>query len=341
MSKGIDKKRPAHRWSCAVLAVVGIAAGCSGKENRVASSRSALATSNGLAQNGLTTNGLISNGFWNNGFWNNGFWNNGLVQNGFWNNGFWNNGFWNNGFWNNGFWNNGFWNNGFWKQRLLEQRPHRGRRGPERHPSQELLLATAAPVHLLLRDAAGTYDTTLDPNLDAPLLCTSDANCDVGYACLGGKCVIPLQGAGANNSGLAVNSDGTTWWGSGKCDESCQRWVSACVLARTNAYGVHVPISIRAPSTAPQAVKDALEVTPAERLDFSLLEGAFYGNIFQTTPADPPTALQLHGPRDRRDQQQRLSTPPAPAPAATSPRSRTASARARGTRSSSRCPASA
>jgi hypothetical protein len=70
--------------------------------------------------------------------------------------------------------------------------------------------------------------------------------------------------------------------------------VSACVLARTNAYGVHVNISMRAPANAPQAIKDALAVTDVERngIDgagtgaYSLREGAYYGNIFATTPVD-------------------------------------------------------
>jgi hypothetical protein len=112
----------------------------------------------------------------------------------------------------------------------------------------------------------------------------------------------PPAGGGANGSGLAINADGTTWWGSGTCDESCQRWISACVLARTNAYGVHVRISLRAPADAPQAIKDALAVTDLERNGadagtdaggdagiepFSLREGAYYGNIFATTPVNP------------------------------------------------------
>ncbi len=41
-------------------------------------------------------------------------------------------------------------------------------------------------------------------------------------------------------------------WGGdhGSCDGSCQRWVSACVLARVDAAGVEREISIRGPSLA-------------------------------------------------------------------------------------------
>ena len=282
MVKGFERMR----WSCVVLAIVGTVSGCSPKQNDgVTSARPALTTSNGLGQNGLSTNGLISNGFWANGFWANGFWANGFWANGFWANGFWANGFWANGFWANGFWANGFWANGFWANGLTGNAAVPGdtlRSSPYARQLLQYIYSCAMP--------ATTYDTTLDPNEGAPLVCASDTDCDGGYSCLGNKCVIPLQGAGANGSGLGVNADGTTWWGDGVCDETCQRWVSACVLARTNAYGVHVPISLRAPAGAPQAIKDALEVSTAEASTYTLPEGAFYGNIFATTPTTPAPA---------------------------------------------------
>src|SRR6266508_4513987 len=36
-------------------------------------------------------------------------------------------------------------------------------------------------------------------------------------------------------------------WGQegGTCNDACKKWVSACLLARTNAYGAHVEISLR------------------------------------------------------------------------------------------------
>jgi len=150
--------------------------------------------------------------------------------------------------------------------------------------------------------------------------------CPDGYTCSAqGTCVVPLCGS----VGLGINSDGTAWWGEaadgtfpdggsavpaspdggftdaaspdggaglyGWCDESCQRWVSACVLARTNAYGVHVSISMRAPADAQQSIKNALAVTPAEREGgagspaYDQREGAYYGNLFMTQP-DPLTS---------------------------------------------------
>ncbi len=60
----------------------------------------------------------------------------------------------------------------------------------------------------------------------------------------------------------------------GKCDVTCQRWITACLLARTNAFGVPVPISIRGgnPSIA--------NASRAEQQMFPLREGSYYGNIF-------------------------------------------------------------
>ncbi len=53
-----------------------------------------------------------------------------------------------------------------------------------------------------------------------------------------------------------------------------RRWVSACVLARTNLYGKQVFISLRHDSNL------ALVSTAAERAQYTNAEGAFYGDLF-------------------------------------------------------------
>jgi hypothetical protein len=58
-----------------------------------------------------------------------------------------------------------------------------------------------------------------------------------------------------------------------------QAWVSACMIARVNAYDISVQISMRGDH-------DALGVTPAEAAAYTLEEGAFYGDIF--TPDTQP-----------------------------------------------------
>ena len=355
-------------------------------------------STNGLWTNGLWTNGLWTNGLWTNGLWTNGLWTNGLWTNGLWTNGLWTNGLWTNGLGTNGLWTNGLWSNGLWTNGLeldggvaagspastLQQSPY----------ARELLqyvYKCAMP--------AVTYDTTLDPNggtlfcsppapceagadadEDGGSTCSTQPTCPAGYACSGpnNTCVIPLTGG----IGLAINSDGTHWWDppatseagageagatkagtseAGTCDESCQRWVSACVLARTNAYGVHVEISMRASSNLPPGSQSAqiqaalatsqAEVAPCQpgtdpsTCGYTLREGAYYGNIFETTPtpvvcSGPPSSCTRR-PRpmaeptpDRRAVRlpARRTSTLAPVPTATCRRSPSASARARATR---------
>jgi len=60
-----------------------------------------------------------------------------------------------------------------------------------------------------------------------------------------------------------------------------QRWVSACMLARTNAFGVKVLISMRSdfPSRAP-----GLQTWQEEDAAYTLEEATFFGNLFDERP---------------------------------------------------------
>jgi hypothetical protein len=62
-----------------------------------------------------------------------------------------------------------------------------------------------------------------------------------------------------------------------------QRLLSACLLARTNALGVRVGISMRAPGGAPTA-HPALRTDASERRRFATFEAAFFGNLFDGEP---------------------------------------------------------
>lgn len=77
-----------------------------------------------------------------------------------------------------------------------------------------------------------------------------------------------------------------TYWARGSLTASDERWISACLAARVNWYGVHVTISTRSAGTR-------LPVSDPERATFTLQEGAFFGNLFGTTQAiyscDDPT----------------------------------------------------
>ncbi len=79
----------------------------------------------------------------------------------------------------------------------------------------------------------------------------------------------------SGNLGLA------TEWAGEQCDESCQRWVSACLLAHSNAFGNSIVIS-------PRGSNPGLVWDDAITRDFSYQEAAFYGNVF-----GPPTERSM------------------------------------------------
>jgi hypothetical protein len=68
---------------------------------------------------------------------------------------------------------------------------------------------------------------------------------------------------------------------------SDRRWVSACLLARVNEYGITVPVSLRGSSPA-------LSTTSDEVAAFSLEEGAFFGDVF-VEPDEPIQAFACRG----------------------------------------------
>jgi hypothetical protein len=62
-------------------------------------------------------------------------------------------------------------------------------------------------------------------------------------------------------------------WGTAACDETCKQWVSACILARVNGYGVPIEISLRGPH--PKLTADL-----SEKALYSRFEGRFWGKVF-------------------------------------------------------------
>ena len=57
-----------------------------------------------------------------------------------------------------------------------------------------------------------------------------------------------------------------------------RRWVTACLLARTNAFGITVELSLRGPHSA-------LATSLGESVGYTLVEGAFYGDLFDPAGA--------------------------------------------------------
>jgi hypothetical protein len=60
-------------------------------------------------------------------------------------------------------------------------------------------------------------------------------------------------------------------WEDDECDEDCQEWVSACLLARTNVSGKEVNIWMRADHPA---------IGEGSSLEYPTLEASFFGNLF-------------------------------------------------------------
>ena len=65
-------------------------------------------------------------------------------------------------------------------------------------------------------------------------------------------------------------------WGDedGSCDADCQGWVSACLLARSNAWGENVTISMRGDH-------EALGWALWEEEEFPFEEATYFGNVFE------------------------------------------------------------
>lgn len=84
---------------------------------------------------------------------------------------------------------------------------------------------------------------------------------DTIYSCKNGHCVFK------GSIGLAEH------WIDRPLTKNGQRWITACLLSRVNHFGVTEIFSMR--GTAP-----SLSVSPKEAEEYSLQEGAFYGNIF-------------------------------------------------------------
>jgi hypothetical protein len=87
----------------------------------------------------------------------------------------------------------------------------------------------------------------------------------------------------ALDEGTAITAGGVRYpgllglapeWVGGECGPSCQRWISACVLAHANAFGVQVTMSLRGDHPG-------LQWSDADVAEFEVQEAAFYGNLFE------------------------------------------------------------
>ena len=89
------------------------------------------------------------------------------------------------------------------------------------------------------------------------------------------ECALPAEESIVKTvDGQTVQLDGLLGlapeWQAGDCDEDCQEWVSACLLARTNVSGATVSIFV-------SGEHEALDWEPPKG---TVLEAGFYGNLF-------------------------------------------------------------
>jgi hypothetical protein len=95
----------------------------------------------------------------------------------------------------------------------------------------------------------------------------------------------------ASYNGMALDFEGALGlapeWNTGPCGTSCQEWVTACMFARNNYYGIPVGLSIRGQAALLTLNPGEAEIAPVE-------EGAFFGNMF----ADPWYGFSCRGHGD-------------------------------------------
>lgn len=159
------------------------------------------------------------------------------------------------------------------------------RPGPHRPP--RAAIATPADLALL-----GENSTILDDIIGAPL--STDALATQDESRLASHWVLfalAVECALTDEQSVTVTLDGeeTTvqgryrmWprWATEPCDEECQEWVSGCMLAKINGYGVPVRLYFSTRRDHP----DRQVTDPPETFGYTVQEGAFYGNFFVRPP---------------------------------------------------------
>jgi hypothetical protein len=82
-------------------------------------------------------------------------------------------------------------------------------------------------------------------------------------------------------------------WKTGACDATCQRTISACMLAHVNTTGIHIPLWLVSPSAAIGWGTDP---------QYPNREGTFFGNIFAPNAASGVVdAFYCNGPGFSKD----------------------------------------
>jgi hypothetical protein len=123
-----------------------------------------------------------------------------------------------------------------------------------------------------LRTPAGLQSTT-------GLMTTADGRTTVAYLV---RCALPAGHTITKTDQLGASYTFTgeiglaPEWESGTCGQSCQMWVSACMLSLVNTTGMHYPVWMVGQNPAL-----GWGTNPA----YPFQEGSFFGNIFTSPPS--------------------------------------------------------
>ena len=137
----------------------------------------------------------------------------------------------------------------------------------------------------------GPNEYVLDPGAAGALLATENGREVLSFIV---ACALPEA-----VTVFATAADGTVYeffgelglaseWLDHPLREAGRGWVSACLFARVNDYGVPEALSMRGQNKA-------LAVSPAEAATFTFEEGAFYGDYFVTQGAPVEIACRGEG----------------------------------------------
>jgi hypothetical protein len=144
-------------------------------------------------------------------------------------------------------------------------------------PKPTIISVNGLPPGLLAsRDLTGYMSDLADTAMTAPTRLADSADGRTLLAFMA-RCALPSGQSlrSVDSTGVAHRFPGTVGlapeWSLGAIGTSSRRWVSACLLAHANAFGLDVTIDL-------QGKHAALSTPPAS--GFTAQEASFYGNLF-------------------------------------------------------------
>src|SRR5581483_10370546 len=69
-------------------------------------------------------------------------------------------------------------------------------------------------------------------------------------------------------------------WATGVCDDNCQEYISACLMAHVSTAGIHVPLYVVSAGLAGGPSASTAAIGWSLSADYPNQEGSFFGNLF-------------------------------------------------------------